>query len=256
MVAGEAAVFVANRGSCPLLLIRLPKSRVWWGFPDAPQAPSAMARCSPTGLLCGEWTLTHPVPQHTIRAATRHFGGEMRAIGLLLLTAMLMAGCSDLHQPPTSADTQFSVVVYNRMNVPVFALFHQVGACASATMSAQDIIPVGGDAHGCARRGVPARVAEDHHASRLHGHGQRGRHRRRGLVGDAGRPLLVGAAGLRRRGVGPRQGEVALGFLGRRDGVLARCWPAAARRARCARWAFAFWARRCASRASTSRTAS
>jgi hypothetical protein len=66
----------------------------------------------------------------------------MRAIGLLL-TAMLVAGCSDPHQPPTSADTQFSVVVYNRTNVPVFALFHQVGACASATMSAQDLMPVG-----------------------------------------------------------------------------------------------------------------
>jgi hypothetical protein len=66
----------------------------------------------------------------------------MRAIGLLL-TAMLVAGCSGLTQPPTSADTQFSVVVYNRTNVRVFALFHEVGACASATMPAQDIMPVG-----------------------------------------------------------------------------------------------------------------
>jgi hypothetical protein len=67
----------------------------------------------------------------------------MRAIGLLLTTTMLVAGCSDLHQPPTSADTQFSVVVYNQTKVPVFALFHEVGACGSATMSAQDIMPVG-----------------------------------------------------------------------------------------------------------------
>jgi hypothetical protein len=66
----------------------------------------------------------------------------MRTIGLLL-AATLMAGCSAPPQPPTSADTQFSVVIYNRTNVPVFALFHEVAACSSATMSAQDIMPAG-----------------------------------------------------------------------------------------------------------------
>jgi hypothetical protein len=66
----------------------------------------------------------------------------MCTIGLLL-TATLLAGCSPLHQPPTSADTQFSVVVYNRTQVSVFALFHEVPACGSTACPRKRSCPRG-----------------------------------------------------------------------------------------------------------------
>ncbi len=59
----------------------------------------------------------------------------MRATGLLLGAAILVTGCSPSRQPPTSADTQFSVVVYNRTQGPAFVLAHEVAACASSRMS-------------------------------------------------------------------------------------------------------------------------
>lgn len=59
----------------------------------------------------------------------------MRAIGLLLGAAILVTGCSPTRQPPTSADMQFSVVVYNRTQGPAFVLAHEVAACALSRMS-------------------------------------------------------------------------------------------------------------------------
>jgi hypothetical protein len=66
----------------------------------------------------------------------------MRAIGLLT-TALLVAGCSLLHQPPTSADQEFTVAIYNRTQVPVFVLAHQVAACSSVRMPFTDALVVG-----------------------------------------------------------------------------------------------------------------
>ncbi|HEX9044151.1 MAG TPA: hypothetical protein VF802_03905 [Candidatus Limnocylindrales bacterium] len=60
----------------------------------------------------------------------------MRKTGLLFGAAIVIAACSGFRQPPTSEDTQFSVVVYNRTQAPVFVLSHKVAACASSRMSA------------------------------------------------------------------------------------------------------------------------
>jgi hypothetical protein len=49
-------------------------------------------------------------------------------------------GCSLLRQPPTSTDEQFSVVVYNRTQAPVFVLRHEVAACGSTRMPARDML--------------------------------------------------------------------------------------------------------------------
>jgi len=67
----------------------------------------------------------------------------MRTIGLLL-TAVTLAGCSLLRQAPTLADEQFSVVVYNRTQFPVFALSHEVAACASSRMTALEVLAPAG----------------------------------------------------------------------------------------------------------------
>ncbi len=67
----------------------------------------------------------------------------MRDVCLLLGAATLVAGCSVIRQPPTSADTQFSVVIYNRMQAPVFALSHEVAACSSSRIPATAMLVEG-----------------------------------------------------------------------------------------------------------------
>jgi hypothetical protein len=67
----------------------------------------------------------------------------MRAVSLLVGAAVVVAGCSPLRQPPTSADTQFSVVVYNRTRAPVFVLAHEVAGCASSRMAFTDTLVEG-----------------------------------------------------------------------------------------------------------------
>ncbi len=67
----------------------------------------------------------------------------MRRVGLLAVAAVLAAGCAGVREPPTSADTRFSVVVYNRTQAPVFALGHEVAACGSARMPASAMLAEG-----------------------------------------------------------------------------------------------------------------
>ncbi len=66
----------------------------------------------------------------------------MRAVSLLL-GAVLVAGCSVVQQPTTSSDEQFSVVIYNRTQSPVFVLAHEVAACGSSRMPVADTLVVG-----------------------------------------------------------------------------------------------------------------
>ena len=67
----------------------------------------------------------------------------MRDASLLLGAAILLAGCSVVRQPPTSADTQFSVAIYNRTRAPVFVLSREVAACASSRMPASAMLVEG-----------------------------------------------------------------------------------------------------------------
>ena len=99
---------------------------------DAPRRRRAAAR---QGVGAPGRALTRPARTARIAPTPVLLGGfEMRAIGLLLGAAILVTGCSPSWQPPTSADTQFSVVVYNRTQGPAFALAHEVAACASSRM--------------------------------------------------------------------------------------------------------------------------
>ena len=68
----------------------------------------------------------------------------MRALGLLL-SAVLLGGCS-LIQPPTPAPSpgdQFSIVVYNRTEAPVFVLGHVLEACGSMRLPAGEALVAG-----------------------------------------------------------------------------------------------------------------
>jgi hypothetical protein len=67
----------------------------------------------------------------------------MRKASLLLGAVILLAGCSGIRQPPTSADTRFSVVIYNRTQAPVFVLSLEVAACASSRIPATAMLIAG-----------------------------------------------------------------------------------------------------------------
>ncbi len=61
----------------------------------------------------------------------------------LWLVVLALAACAPVHQPPTSADEQFSVVVYNRTQSPVF-LFREVAACGSSRLTALEMVAASG----------------------------------------------------------------------------------------------------------------
>ncbi|HEX8940265.1 MAG TPA: hypothetical protein VF763_08880 [Candidatus Limnocylindrales bacterium] len=60
----------------------------------------------------------------------------LREAGLLLGGVILLAACAGIRQPPTSADTRFSVLIYNRTLAPVFVLGQDIPACDSSRITA------------------------------------------------------------------------------------------------------------------------
>lgn len=64
-------------------------------------------------------------------------------VASLLLGAVFVGGCSIVQRPATSPNAQFSVVVYNRTQAPVFVLAHEVASCWSSRMPIADTLVEG-----------------------------------------------------------------------------------------------------------------